>query len=252
MSFVAIAYGVLFYTATVVFIVGLSNKVVQFTRAPAPLRIPTMPAPLTRLGAAGRVAREIALFESLFRSDKWLWLFSVLFHLGLLLVLLRHARYFLSQDLGIIWGLVVLIQPFGMYAAFIMLAGLFALLGRRLILSRVRYITSPSDIILLLLFLGIGLSGVLLTFSRHTDVVALKRFFVGLSVFSLRPLPIDILLLVHLFCVAILMIVFPFSKLLHLPGVFFSPTRNQCDDSRERRYVATWATELSGSNEKIQ
>ena len=33
------------------------------------------------------------------------------------------------------------------------------------------------------------------------------------------------------------MVVFPFSKLLHAPGVFFSPSRNQADDSRERRHV---------------
>jgi hypothetical protein len=33
------------------------------------------------------------------------------------------------------------------------------------------------------------------------------------------------------------MIVFPFSKLLHAPGVFFSPSRNQADNSRERRYA---------------
>jgi hypothetical protein len=44
--------------------------------------------------------------------------------------------------------------------------------------------------------------------------------------------------------VAILMIIFPISKLLHAPGVFFSPTRNQMDNSRERRHIASWAKEL--------
>ena len=34
---------------------------------------------------------------------------------------------------------------------------------------------------------------------------------------------------------------FPFSKLLHAPGVFFSPSRNQVDNSREKRHVAKWA-----------
>ena len=241
MSFVTVAYGVLFYVATVVLVVGVLNKVVQFARVPAPLKIPTMPAPLTRRGAAGRVAREVVLFESLFRSDKWLWLFAVLFHAGLLLVLLRHARYFLSPEWGVIWDLVVLVQPFGMYAAFALVGGGVMLLGRRVVLARIRYITSPSDVLLLLLLLLIGASGALMTFVVHTDIIALKQFFVGLMAFSLNPLPTDALLLVHLFCVAILMIVFPFSKLLHAPGVFFSPTRNQCDDARERRHLAAWA-----------
>ena len=42
----------------------------------------------------------------------------------------------------------------------------------------------------------------------------------------------------HLALVALLMLIFPFSKLLHAPGVFFSPTRNQVDDPRERRHLA--------------
>lgn len=244
MSFVTIAYTGLFYVATTIFAVGLVNKVVQFTRAPVPLKIPTMPAPLTQYGAAGRVMREVVLFESLFRSDKWLWLFAALFHVGLLLVLLRHTRYFLSPVWGVVWEGVVLVQPFGAYAAFAMLTGLLVLLVRRVILSRIRYITNPSDILMLVLLLGIALSGTLMTFSVHTDIIALKQFLVGLLVFSLQPLPVHAPLLVHLFCVVILMIVFPFSKLLHLPGVFFSPTRNQCDNTRERRHFAAWAADL--------
>jgi len=65
--------------------------------------------------------------------------------------------------------------------------------------------------------------------------------------FSPQPLPGDFLLLVHLGLVALLMIIFPISKLLHAPGVFFSPTRNQTDDSRERRHLAPWAKELEAS-----
>ena len=43
---------------------------------------------------------------------------------------------------------------------------------------------------------------------------------------------------------ALLMLIFPFSKLLHAPGVFFSPTRNQVDNARERRHLAPWAEQL--------
>ena len=53
-----------------------------------------------------------------------------------------------------------------------------------------------------------------------------------------QPLPADPCLLAHLALVALLMIVFPISKLLHAPGLFFSPTRNQADDARDVRHVA--------------
>ena len=78
----------------------------------------------------------------------------------------------------------------------------------------------------------------------HTDVVAVKSFFLGLIVFQVRELPADPLLAVHLGLVAALMLVFPFSKLLHAPGLFFSPGRNQADDPRERRHLAEWAARL--------
>jgi nitrate reductase gamma subunit len=111
----------------------------------------------------------------------------------------------------------------------------------------VRYISAPSDHLMLLLLLLIGVSGTLMTFVAHTDVVAVKGFFRGLMTFSwgsMPNLPADPVLLVHLGLVALLMIIFPISKLLHAPGVFFSPTRNQVDNPRERRHIADWARKL--------
>jgi nitrate reductase gamma subunit len=95
------------------------------------------------------------------------------------------------------------------------------------------------------LLLAIALSGLGMTFVVHTDIVALKAFFLGLIYFAWQPLPTDPLLLLHLTLVATLMIIFPISKLLHAPGVFFSPTRNQVDDARERRHVAAWARDAA-------
>lgn len=83
-----------------------------------------------------------------------------------------------------------------------------------------------------------------MTFVTHTDIVQLKAFAHGLIYFSWENLPVSIPLLVHLLAVIILMIIFPFSKLLHAPGVFFSPGRNQVDNARERRHVAPWAMQL--------
>jgi nitrate reductase gamma subunit len=77
--------------------------------------------------------------------------------------------------------------------------------------------------------------------------VSVKHFFTGLWTFSGAQLPMDPILLVHLSLVAVLMILLPFSKLLHIPGVFFSPTRNQVDNSREKRHLADWARKLEES-----
>ncbi|HYG85544.1 MAG TPA: respiratory nitrate reductase subunit gamma [Azospirillum sp.] len=233
-------FAVLYYLAAAVFVGGLGVKLVQYARTPAPLRIATMPAPLTRAGVVWRMTREVAVFESLFRGNKPLWLFAAVFHLGLLLVLLRHLRYVTEP----VWSWVVLVQPLGIAGAFAMIGGLLALLARRLVLARIRFITGPSDILMLVLLLAIALSGLAMKQVAHTDIMTVKAFALGLMRFTVTPLPADPLLLVHLALVALLMIVFPFSKLLHAPGIFFSPTRNQVDDARDRRHVAGWALPL--------
>lgn len=233
-------YAILYYVATLVFVGGLAWRVWDYARTPAPLKIPTTPAPLTKGGVALRLAREAVLFESLFRANKWIWLFGWLFHAALLVVLLRHLRYVTEP----VWGWVVLMQPFGVYAGFAMVAGLAGLWARRLLVPRIRAISAPSDHLMLVLLIGIGASGLAMKYAAPTDIVAAKAFVLGLVYFDWQPLPADPPLLVHLTLVAALMIVFPASKLVHGPGLFFSPTRNQADDSRERRHLAAWAARL--------
>jgi nitrate reductase gamma subunit len=236
----SIFFAILFYLATVVLVVGLVRKIADYARTPAPLNIATTPAPTPGSGVVWRMTREVALFESLFKAGLWLWGLAMLFHVGLALALLRHLRYFTEP----VWAGVALIQPFGLYAGFAMLAGLLGLWVRRLFVERIRYISTPSDHLMLALLVGITASGLALKFINHTDVVAVKIFFLGLLRFDLQPLPSDTGLYVHLLLVAALLLVFPFSKLLHAPGVFFSPTRNQADHPREVRHLSAWAAKL--------
>ena len=243
MSAASILFALLFYAATALLVVGLAVRIVDYARTPAPLKIPTTPAPVTRGGVALRMAREVVLFESLFKGNLWTWLFGWLFHVSLALVLARHLRYFTEP----VWFWVVLVQPLGILAAFGMAAGLAGLLARRLLVERIRYISTPSDYLMLVLLLLIAASGLAMKYVFHTDIVAVKAFFLGLMRFDWQPLPTDPMLLVHLALVAALMIVFPFSKLLHAPGVFFSPSRNQADDPREVRHLAPWAAKLDRS-----
>lgn len=233
-------FALLFIAATAVFVAGLVARIVQYARTPAPLKIPTTPAPTTRGGVAFRMFREVVFFESLFKGNLWIWILGWVFHLSLLLVVLRHLRYFLEP----VPAALVFIQPFGTYAGLTMAAGLAGLWLRRLAVERIRYISTVSDHLMLVLLLAIAATGLAMKFVAHTDVVAVKAFFLGLLRFDWQPLPADPLLAVHLGLVAALLIVFPFSKLLHAPGVFFSPTRNQTDNPREKRHLADWATQL--------
>ena len=239
MTFVSIVYGVLFWIATLVLVIGVGMKIRQYARVPAPLKIPTTPAPTTKGGVVFRMFREVVFFESLFRSNKYTWLFAILFHMALWLILIRHTRYFMDMN-----SLLVFMQPFGKYASFSMVIGLAGLWARRIFVDRVRYISAPSDHLMLALLLAIALSGMMMSFVKHTDITMVKGFFQGLMYFDWQPLPGDPIVLVHLLLVAVLMIIFPISKLLHAPGVFFSPTRNQVDNPREKRHVADWALKL--------
>jgi len=244
----SVAFAILLYVAATIFIVGLTLRVLKYWRTPAPLKIPTMPAPTTQAGVVARMGREVVLFESLFKSNKWIWVFGWMFHFSLVLAFFRHLRYAISPD-NILWPVISMeiIQSFGKYAGYFMLIGLLGLLARRIIVDRVRYISSPSDYLMLLLIISIAATGLSMTFIEHTDIVQLKMFVLGLFRFDIQELPSSLLLQLHLAAVALLMIVFPISKLLHAPGIFFSPTRNQVDNAREKRHIVPWAAKLDAN-----
>ena len=240
MDMASILIAILFYFATLIFVVGLFYRINTYARTPAPLKIPTTPAPTTQTGVVLRMAREVVFFESLFKANLWIWSMGWLFHASLVLVLMRHLRYFTEP----VWGWVALIQPFGKYAGLTMLIGLLGLWVRRLFVERIRYISTPSDHLMLLLLIGIAVSGLSMTFLAHTDVIAVKNFFLGWMQFNIVSLPADLNLYIHLLSVVLLLAIFPISKLLHAPGVFFSPSRNQVDNPRESRHIAPWAAKL--------
>lgn len=233
-------YAVLFYVATILLVVGTGMKVMKYARTPAPLKIPVSPAPRTKKDVALRMGKEVLFFQSLFKSNTWIWIFAMLFHWGMLLALLRHLRYFTDP----VWWWVELVQPFGIYAGFAMMLGLLGLLFRRIFVNRIRYISAPSDYLMLLLIIGIGVTGLGMKFLSPVDIIAVKVFFLGLMRFQINPLPMHLGLLIHLGLVATLMIIFPISKLIHAPGLFFAPSRTQVDNAREFRHLSAWASQL--------
>lgn len=236
--------------ATLFMLGGLARKARQYSATPAPLKIPVTPAPKTTGGVVLRLAKEVILFASLFRASKWTWLFGWLFHVSLLLAFVRHLRYIIDPDgvFGFMMPVIGLwiIQIAGQYAAFGMLIGLGGLLARRFLVARVRYISAPSDYLMLILIMMIAFSGFLMSFvpGFTVDIVAVKVFMLGILNFDLQSLPEGTALVMHLLLVAVLGFVLPISKLLHIPGVFYAPTRNQVDNPREKRHIADWAKPL--------
>jgi nitrate reductase gamma subunit len=235
-----VIFAVLLYAATLVLIVGLAYHIKRYASTPAPLKIPTTPAPTSIPGVVLRMLGELVLFTSLFKANKPTWLFGWLFHFALVVVALGHLRYLIEP----VWGWVAMAQRFGVYAGGTMLVGLAGLWLRRIVVDRVRYISAPSDHLMLALLAAIAVSGMLMRTVIPTDIVAVKAFVLGLVLFDWHPLPADGLLLTHLALAAVLMFIFPISKLLHAPAVLFSPTRVQVDNPREKRHLARWAAEL--------
>lgn len=239
---------VLLTLATIVMIVGVARKARQYSATPAPLKIPVTPAPKSTGGVVVRMAKEVILFASLFRASKWTWIFGWIFHVSLALAFIRHLRYVIDPEgmLGFMMPFLNLwlVQTAGKYAVFGMVIGLLGLLARRFLVARVRYISAPSDYLMLLLLLAIAITGFVMSFVTHVDITQVKVFMLGILNFDLQPLPEGIALVAHLLLVALLGFILPISKLLHIPGVFFAPTRNQVDNPREKRHIADWAKPL--------
>ena len=229
-------YTVLAYLALATFWVGLGYRVWTWVETPVPLKIPTTPAPKTLPGVIARMAGEVLIFRSLFTSDRALWLGSWLFHGGLLLILLRHLRYFLYP----VPDWVLALQPVGVLAGIVFLIAAAYLVLRRIVLLPVRAISLFSDYFAILLLLSIAATGLLMKFVSPVDLLAVKAFVLGLVTLAPAPVPENALFLVHFSLALLLIAYFPFSQLVHAGGIFLSPTRNQRDDARLRRYVNPW------------
>jgi nitrate reductase gamma subunit len=265
------------YAAIAVFLTGITLRVVAWARTPVPFRIPAtcgqqkslrwikssrLESPSTTAGVVGRMALEILLFRSLFRNtkaelrdgprllygeDKLLWLGALAFHWSFLIVFLRHLRFFLNPIPGFVLGLEGLDGFFQVGAPqlyitdIVLLAALLYLLWRRLRNPRVRYISLFTDYFALFLLIGLAGSGVLMRYFTRVDVEAVKQLAMGLVTFSpVVPAGATAPFFVHLTLLSALVAYFPFSKLVHLGGVFLSPTRNLANNNRMKRHVNPW------------
>jgi nitrate reductase gamma subunit len=208
------------------------------------------------------MALEILLFRSLFRNvradlrtgprlvygeEKYLWLGALAFHWSFLIILLRHLRYFLVPvpkfvlELESMDGFFQVGTPVFYMTDGIIFAALIYLLLRRLRDRQIRYISLVSDYLALCLILGLVSTGILMRYFAKVDILPIKEIAVGLVTLSPRvPAGAGPLFFAHLLLVSALLAYFPFSKLMHMAGVFLSPTRNLPNDSRRERHVNPW------------
>ncbi len=264
------------YVAVVLLIVGLVVRIVRWARSAVPFRIPTtcgqqkslpwikqakLDNPSSKAGVFGRMVLEVLTFRSLFRNNKvekrdsklgytsakWLFLGALLFHWSMLIIVIRHLRLALEPVPDF---LVVLEQADGflqvglplLYISDVLIVvGLVFLLARRLTIKKVRYISLSVDFFPLFLLLGIAISGIVMRYAFRVDIAGVKEVVLGLLTFHpVSPDQLSTILFVHLFLVCVLMVYFPWSKLMHAPGIFMSPTRNLANNSREVRHVNPW------------
>ena len=270
---------VLPYAAAAIFLLGLLHRIWKWGKAPVPFHIPTTSGqqkslpwikssrvdnPHNTFGVVARMALEVLLFRSLLRNMTFqldqhtkrliyseslvLWLAAMVFHWSILIILIRHLRFFTEPvPFFVLWlqsldGAFEIIVPTIFLTNILILLALGFLIARRLVNSKMRFISLPSDHIATLLILSVVLSGIFMRFVFKVDLVAVKELALGVLSFSpSTPAPgIGLAFYFHLFLVCALVAYFPFSKMVHMAGVFLSPTRNQANNSRMRRHVNPW------------
>lgn len=265
------------YVALLVFIGGFIWRIIVWAKSPVPFRIPTTVGqqksldwikpskfdnPFTNGAVVIRMILEVLTFRSLFKNTRatlledkrlvyawtgWLWFVALTFHYSFLTVVIRHLRLFAEPvPQWVLWiqnldGFLQIGVPTLFMSSIALLGSVLFLLGRRLFIGNVRYISLIADYFPLMLIATIAITGILMRHFTKIDVISVKELAHGLLVFNpVIPENASVLFYAHLFFVCVLMMYFPFSKLMHMGGVFMSPTRNLANNSRAQRHINPW------------
>jgi len=227
--------------------------------------------PSSTFGVIVRMFLEIVCFRSLFRNTRmklkggtkmthqleiFLWIGALAFHYAFFAVVVRHLRFFTEpvpffvtlieqvdgfMRMEVLYDFVQAGLPGVFMSGLVLLAAAFYLFLRRVCIPQVRYISLANDFFPLFLIMGIALSGIFMRYIAKVNIVAIKELTMGLVTFRPTiPEGVGALFFAHVFLVSILLAYFPFSKLMHLGGVFLSPTRNMTGNTRQVRHVNPW------------
>ena len=210
-----------------VFLAGTAIRIRNWNRAAA-AGIPLFPSPGSPYRKWKRILVETLTFNQLSEGNRSLWIGTWVFHLFLFLVLVGHSR--LIIDFPVLWKNLGLDNgkadrvgaAIGGAAGLVLLVAAIYILMRRFVFVRVREISRFADYAGIGLILAVVISGDLMRFSSHFDVTSARDFFSGLLGLKITAVPSDPFFLLHFFFAQVLIMYIPFSKLLHIPGVFYS------------------------------
>jgi len=216
---------VLPYIAAAVFIIGTCRQIVIWLKVPVPFPLTLFPAASTNPGRMLAIGREMFFFDSLRRGDKWLWLWALLLHISLVFIIIGHIAgiYYLTKQFTLIGfsteassTLSALLGT--IFGAFFFIA-LLVLFYRRMTIPEVKQLSDPADYFILGLLLAIVVTGMYMRLVSNVDLPAVRAYMAGLFTLHPVPLPQNWLFISHFTLVNILLLYFPFSKLIHMVGI---------------------------------
>jgi len=218
------------YVAVIVFFGGIAYRIYRWQqKSPVSVHLSLFPRPLGRLERIIDMLVDMLTLKGLFKVNKPLWIGGFIMHLGLLFVLVGHVRAF--TDFYLLWDILnwdkEQIHTFaavaGTTAGTLFTLPLFYLLARRWS-GAVKWLSTPEDFFILFLLIGIALTGFHMRLLQEVHVQELHAFFKGLATFRWKSPPISTgtSFIYHFALVQLLMVYFPFSKLMHTVGTVLS------------------------------
>jgi len=217
------------YVAAAVFIVGMVVRLAGIYRAPKhsmSLQIYPKRKPAWLLALY-----DTFLFPTVRRHKPLLWVFLILFHIGLILLILGHLELFRDISLFQIIPHGDVFIGGGWTGLVIILCILFFLFRR--FHGPVRELSVPEDYFLLILFLLAALFGSQMNWARiwygygELDIDQYRQYLLSLLVFK-PDVPYEVtgtghsfMMVLHVFFANLFLMVFPFSQLMH--AVFSLP-----------------------------
>jgi len=225
-----IVAGVMVYVAVAVFIGGSIYRIVKWLRTPkSPVRQGMFPQPGSPLARSLKLGKDSLVFPQVLDTDRWMWFFVFGMHLAGIGLFVGHLR--LIFEFTPIYNAVgptvmenMAAWVGGAIGIALFIAFTYFLLRR--FKSPYRELSVPEDYLLLVLILLLVLLGDHLRLTQPFDLAAYREYMSSLlhfkpdfpSVIALQSA--RWVLVGHVLTANLLLIYFPFSKLVHSIGGF--------------------------------
>ncbi|MCZ7551535.1 MAG: respiratory nitrate reductase subunit gamma [Anaerolineae bacterium UTCFX2] len=181
----------------------------------------------------------VTIYRSIFRpftvsslssqllERRWLYWGSISFHWGVALILTGHLLALLVPQSLVIWNAaplrLYLLELTALALGIWCLAGLVVLTWRRLSNKRIRVVTTPMDLVIMVLLLASVITGVTIAIVYRFGSYWFTSVFSPYlwSILTLQPQPAIIaplpwVIQLHMLNFFVLLAVLPFSRLIHI------------------------------------